>query len=188
MAGGVTPRKTQEIGDILDDFNLPVIGGGDRTQSLSGALEGKRGAVVMFWSGICSHCVRYDGFFNSFAGRHPDIGLIVVASRHGETPEMIHATATERSLAFPILQDAGSALARAWFTQQTPRVFLLDPSRKLHYRGAIDNFKYPEDPQYEAYLEPAIAALLAGRPVPRTETASFGCAISSVYYILPKAL
>ena len=112
----------------------------------------------------------------------------MLASRSGETPEMIHATATERELQFPILQDTGSALARAWFTQQTPRVFLLDPSRKLLYRGAIDNFKYPEDPQYEAYLEPAIGDLLAGKPVARKETASFGCAISSVYYILPKAL
>ena len=69
-----------------------------------------------------------------------------------------------------------------------PRVFLLDSSRKLLYRGAIDNFKYPQDPQYDAYLEPAIAAFMAGRPVERTETASFGCAISSVYYILPKVL
>ena len=73
MSGGVAPRKTQDIGDVLDDFSLKVIGGDGREMSLSGALAGKRGAVVMFWSGICSHCVRYDGFFQYFcrtASRH----------------------------------------------------------------------------------------------------------------------
>jgi len=38
------------------------------------------------------------------------------------------------------------------------------------------------------HLEPAIDDFLTGRPVERNETASFGCAIQSVYYILPKSL
>lgn len=186
MDSAAAPKQSQDIGDILADFTLPVIGGGQ--QSLSAALEGKRAAVVMFWSGICSHCVRYDGWGNAFAAKYPDVALVILASRHGETPEMIAATAKERGLAFPILHDQGGVIARAWFTQQTPRVFLLDAERKLLYRGAIDNFKYPEDPLYEPYLEPGIQAMLAGRPMPRTETASFGCAIQSLYYLLPKSL
>lgn len=188
MAGGVSVAlKKQQIGDILDDFSLPDSRTG-QAASLAGALAGKRGAVVMFWSGVCSHCVRYDEFFNTFAGRYPELALIVVASRHGETAEMAEQAKRERDLEFPIWMDAGSALARAWFTQQTPRVFLLDADRKLVYRGAIDNFKYPGDSQYEAYLERAIEAMLANKAVGRTETASFGCAIFSVYYILPKSL
>jgi thiol-disulfide isomerase/thioredoxin len=178
--------KVQEIGGVQDDFALPLVGGG--TLRLSTAMEGKRGAVVMFWSGICSHCVRYDDYFNGFAKAHPEIALVTVASRHGESPEMIGQSIKDRALAFPIAHDAGSPVARAWFTQQTPRVFLLDSDRRLLYRGAIDNFKYPADPQYDGYLEPAIEAHLAGKPVPRPETASFGCAIMSVYYILPKTL
>ncbi len=42
--------------------------------------------------------------------------------------------------------------------EQTPRVFLIDGERSLLYRGAIDNFKYPGDPEYLSYLEPAIVA------------------------------
>jgi len=52
----------------------------------------------------------------------------------------------------------------------------------------VTYFKYPEDSGHEAYLEPAIASFLAGEPIARNETASFGCAIQSVYYILPKPL
>ena len=33
-----------------------------------------------------------------------------------------------------------------------------------------------------------LAEFLAGQPMERTETASFGCAIASVYDILPKTL
>jgi len=58
----------------------------------------------------------------------------------------------------------------------------------LLYRGAIDNFKYPRDPEYAPYLETAISEFLAGKPVQRAETSSFGCAIQSVYYTLPKHL
>jgi hypothetical protein len=59
---------------------------------------------------------------------------------------------------------------------------------RLEYRGAIDNFQFPGDPDYVAYLEPAISDLLAGRPISQPETASFGCAIQSVYYQLQRII
>jgi peroxiredoxin len=176
----------QEFGVAMDDFRLNALSGEET--SLQACLEGKKGGVVVFWSGVCSHCARYDEYLNSFARRRPEIGMLAVASRQGESLPQIRATVTERSLTFPILYDAGGRLAAAWSVQQTPRVFLVDANRVLLYRGAIDNFKYPEDSEYAPYLEPAISQFLAGEPLTRTETASYGCAIKSVYYILPKAL
>ena len=182
-----TPHpQDQMIGSLVEDFTLPGINGGQ--YRLTSLLRGKKGAVVVFWSGICSHCLRYDSYINSFGQRHPDLALIVVASRHGETPEQVRKTVLERGLRFLIVHDSGHALARRWATQQTPRAFLMDAGRKLVYRGAIDNFKYAADPGYVEYLEPAIADLLAGRPVRRAETPSFGCAVHSVYYTLPRHL
>ena len=186
MPDVVTKPTKQEIGTQLDDFKLSRIGG-DAT-SLQTLLEGKRGAVIVFWSGVCSHCVRYDEYLNTFSDRHPELAMAALASRHGETPTHVRTTIAERKLTFPILHDAGGLVAKAWFTQQTPRVFLLDSNRTLLYRGAIDNFKYLEDPEHIPYLEPAISQFLAGETLSRTETASFGCAIQSVYYVLPKAL
>ena len=94
----------------------------------------------------------------------------------------------ERNLTFPILLDPGGRVAAKWQAQQTPRAYLLDPGRAIVYRGAIDNYKYSEDPEQVEYLEPAIDQFLRGVPLTRQETASFGCAIQSVYYVLPKAL
>jgi hypothetical protein len=183
----VNEQEKQKFGQALGDFTLQKVRTGTKL-SLSQALAGKKGGVVVFWSGTCSHCVRYDSFFNSFEKRHPELSFIAVASRHGETLESIEAAVTERNLKFPLLYDPGGKIAAEWCTQQTPRAFLMDPERTLLYRGAIDNFKYPEDPEFVGYLEPAIDQFLKGEPIRRTETASYGCAIQSVYYILPRAL
>ncbi len=180
-------HEKQKIGEALEDFSLGQVQTGTPL-ALSQALAGKKGAVVVFWSGVCSHCVRYDPFLNAFEKRHPQLSLLAVASRHGETLESIQTAVTERGLNFPMVHDPGGKIAAQFFTQQTPRVFLMDAQRTLLYRGAIDNFKYPEDPEYIAYLEPAIDQFLKGEPIARTETASYGCAIQSVYYILPRAL
>lgn len=176
----------QRFGEPLADFALTAMDGA--AVPLSQRLQGKKGGVVVFWSGVCSHCVRYDKYLNSFEHQYPDLSLTAVASRHGETAEMVRQTMADRGLTFPMVHDPGSVVARQWFTQQTPRVFLMDAERRLLYRGAIDNYKYPEDPQFVPYLTPAIEAFLKGEPVARQETASYGCAIFSVYYILPKAL
>src|SRR6266566_3573339 len=99
----------QEIGGPAGDFTLPDVNGGQ--ENLSSLLNGKKGAVVVFWSGVCSHCVRYDGYLNGFAEQHPELGLVAVASRQGETPEQILKTVADRELTFPILHDPGSKVA-----------------------------------------------------------------------------
>lgn len=181
-------REKQEIGLPVSDFSLPHLGSSGNRRSLADFLPEKKGAVVVFWSGVCSHCLRYDDYFNRFESRHPELSLVAIAARYGETADQILATAKQRALSFPILHDPPGAIARQWYTQQTPRAFLIDHERKLLYRGAIDNYKYPEDSEYVGYLEPAISSFLAGEPIVKSETASYGCAIQSVYYILPKLL
>ena len=182
-----TDQEKQKFGDKLGDFQLQQVRTGKKL-ALSEMMAGKKGAVVVFWSGICSHCVRYDPFLNGFQKRHPELAFIAVASRHGETMDLIESSIAERKLTFPLVHDPGGKVAATWFTQQTPRAFLMDSHRNLLYRGAIDNFKYPEDPEFVAYLEPAIDQFMKGEPISRSETASYGCAIQSVYYILPRAL
>jgi peroxiredoxin len=187
MSESALVREKQEIGLPVSDFTLRQVGGESRT--LGDFLEGKKGAVICFWSGICSHCLRYDAYMNDFAARHPDFSFFAIASRHDESAEQVAAAIKERNLSFPILYDPKGVVARQWYVQQTPRVFLVAADgRKLLYRGAIDNFKFDGDAEFQPYLEPAMAQFLAGEPIAKTETASFGCAIQSVYYILPKPL
>lgn len=176
----------QKFGEPLPDFSLRVLNG--QTATLGSVIGNKKGAVIVIWSSTCSHCIRYDKYFNSFEELHPDLGLLIVSSRHGETVQSVQKAASQRKLKFSIAHDSLGQVAGQWFTRQTPRAFLLDEKGALLYRGAIDNYKYGDDPEYIPYLEPAVEQFLRGQPIEKTETASFGCAIQSVYYILPKAL
>ena len=168
----------------MPNFALPLLDGD--TLSLQAFLTGRQGAVLMFWSSVCSHCRRYDTYLNRLPARYPGLGLLAVAARQNESAEMLRTAIAERDLRFPMVHDVQRTVADTWLVHQTPRVFLLDPDRRLIYRGAIDNFKYPADPDYVGYLDSAIAALLVGKTPPRTDTPSFGCPVKSVYYALPK--
>jgi hypothetical protein len=178
---------SQQLGKPVADFTLRLLADGSE-HTLLEYMGGKKGALAVFWSGVCTHCVRYDEYFNSFAGLHPELGFVAIASRHGETTEQMRAAVEQRRLRFPILLDPAGEIAARWNAQQTPRCYLVAGDRTLIYRGAIDNFKARGDSEYVAYLEPAIASFAAGEPVARPETASFGCAIQTVYYQLPRQL
>jgi peroxiredoxin len=177
-------QDKQAIGELLPNFSLPLLDG--EILSLQSFLTWRKAAVVMFWSSVCSHCQRYDTYVNRLPERYPGLGLLAVASRQKESAEMLGAAMAERDLSFPMVHDTQRTVADAWLVQQTPRVFLLDSERRLIYRGAIDNFKYPADPDYVGYLDTAIEALLVGKAPLRTDTPSFGCPVKSVYYLLPK--
>jgi thiol-disulfide isomerase/thioredoxin len=171
----------------VPSFSLPRLEGAGNT-SLEELLNGRRGALVVFWSGVCSHCIRYDDYFNTFSRRHPQLGFVAVASRLNESRSEMLSAVQARGLTFPILKDEGGSVARLWYAQQTPRCYLVGPDRTLYYRGAIDNFKMAGDPEYIGWLEPAVSSFLAGEPIARPETASFGCAIETVYYQIPRQL
>lgn len=178
--------EQQKFGEPLPDFSLRTLNGG--IASVASIVEKKKGAVIVVWSSTCSHCIRYDKYFNTFEEQHPDLGLLIVSSRNGEELDSVRRAASQRQLRFPIVHDPASQVASLWFTRQTPRAFLVDTNRALLYRGAVDNYKYGDDPEYIPYLEPAVEQFLLGQAVAKPETASYGCAIQSVYYTLPKAL
>jgi len=177
----------QEFGRPLPGFSLLSLNGGNK-RTLPDYLTDKMAAVMVFWSAMCAHCRRYDDYFNSFAGLHPQMGFAAIASRYGETPSQMESATSQRRLVFPVLLDQSGQVARRWHAQQTPRSYLIAPDSRLVYRGAIDNFRLPSDEGYVAFLEPAIRSYLAGQPIARVETASFGCAIETTYYHLPRQL
>jgi hypothetical protein len=180
----------QAIGDVLESLALPAVDRAMATAapSLDAALTGRRGAIVVFWSSVCTHCIRYDAYFNQFEVSHPELAFYGVATRFSETLDEVRRAIADRRLRFPLYHSPDGAAAVAYLAQQTPRVYLLDARRTLMYRGAVDNFKYPEDPEYQPYLEQAIASFLGGEAIERPETGSFGCAVRSVYYSLPRMI
>src|SRR5438046_2507387 len=112
-------NEQQKFGEPIADFSLRTLNG--EPTNIDAISEGKKGAVVVVWSSTCSHCHRYDKYFNTFADRYPDIGLVIVSSRQGEAIDSVKKAAAQRGLKFPIVHDPGGEVAKQWFTRQTPR-------------------------------------------------------------------
>jgi len=70
-------------------FSLASI---DGSRTLRDHLAGEQVAVIALWSGVCTHCVRYDLTPTRFAEVHPQLEFVAIATYHGETrAEMLDA-------------------------------------------------------------------------------------------------
>lgn len=77
---------------------------------------------------------------------------------------------------FPYLKDQDGTVAVRFGAISTPHVFVLDASRRLVYKGRIDDTRDPARATYSD-LENALHDLFAGSPIRQPETQPFGCAI-----------
>jgi hypothetical protein len=71
-------------------------------------------------------------------------------------------------------------LADAFGALKTPHVYLFDNNMTLVYRGAIDDNVSDADAVESRYVQDAISALAAGKPVSVSETKAVGCSIKRV--------
>ena len=175
--------RRQEAQRLALEVELPRVGGPSLAPAelLSGGPS-----VLIFWSAVCSHCRRYDERLNAFEERR-GLPLAVIACRAGETLQHLESARSQRGLDFALLLGT-IELVRAFEVQQTPTAFLLGDDFSVLYRGAIDDFSYPDTPGHRAYLEDAILDHQSGRPIEQPSTPAFGCAVESVYYRWPKVV
>ena len=110
-----------------------------------------------------------------------NVPLLVVNADPTAEPPATAAFARDHHLPFPIVADPAGSVARALGANRSPMVFLLDETRRIRYRGRIDD-------QYEAggltRVKPASAdcleavrELVAGQPVRVPVTPATGCVI-----------
>ncbi len=90
------------------------------------------------------------------------------------------AHAKEHGFGFPVVKDEGNKVADAYGAQKTPEVFVISPKGDLLYHGRIDESQDDPKAVKSPDLRNALEAILAGKPVPATETKAFGCTIKRV--------
>ena len=104
-----------------------------------------------------------------FVGVFSDTGVDVFAMASYAHDEDIH---------FPVVQDVDQRLADKLEVRTTPEVVLLDRQFQKIYQGAIDDQikRHGRRPTAGAnYLEDAVNAVVAGKPVGRTYVPASGC-------------
>ena len=76
------------------------------------------------------------------------------------------------------LMDASGTLGHLYGAKTTPHMYVIDPSGKLIYEGAIDNRPTADAADVKGadnYVSDALTAAMAGKPVATSYTRPYGC-------------
>lgn len=102
--------------------------------------------------------------------------------KQGATVEANRAGVSKFGLSHPILLDVDGAVGHAYGATNTPQMYVIDTTGKLVYRGAIDNSpdgegQSPQGGPLVNYVDQALDAVLAGKPVATPVTKAYGCGV-----------
>jgi hypothetical protein len=78
------------------------------------------------------------------------------------------------------LLDADGTIGRLYQAKTTPHMFVIDPKGNLIYQGAIDDKPTTDQADVKTahnYLNDALSAAMAGKPVPVASTRPYGCSV-----------
>ena len=179
----LTQSTMLALGTIVPDFELPDVVSGEMINP--GRFAGQQGLLVMF---ICRHC-PYVVHVQEELGRlgrdcaGKPFGVIAISSNDADNypddhPDRLRAMARELEFTFPYCYDESQAVARAFTAACTPDFFLFDKTRKLVYRGQLDDSRPGNGkPVTGKDLRAAIDAVLAEKPVSQDQRPSAGCNI-----------
>ena len=178
FAGQFNP--TRNIGDQVTGWtNLP--GADDKLHSLSD-LKAFDVVVVVFTCNSCPYAVDYEDRINSLAKKFVDskVSAAVVAINSNKIEaDLLPAMkkrSTEKGFQFAYLFDESQEVCKQFGAVRTPEFLVLDKDRRIAYMGAFDDNTKAELVK-QKYLEDAVSALLASKPVAIQETAPVGCLI-----------
>ena len=113
------------------------------------------------------------------------VWLSVISSAPGEqgyvTPtEENNYIKTMHVASTAVLLDPTGSIGRLYEAKTTPHIFVIDPTGKLIYQGAIDNKPTTEQEDLKGadnYLNDALNASMSGKPVPVASTRPYGCSV-----------
>jgi len=136
---------------------------------------------------ICRHCpyvVHIRAELARIGRDYADspLGLVAISSNDSvaypeDSPAGLRQMAAEAGFQFPVLFDETQDVARAYDAVCTPDFFLFDKTRRLVYRGQLDDSRPGRGTPDGRDLRAAIDALLTGNPVTLNQKPSTGCGI-----------
>jgi len=166
------------LGKEAPAFTLTDAGG---TSHALGDLRGEKGTVIMWVSTRCPVSNAYNDRMQALSEKYTASGFhfVGINSNKAEDPAEIASHAEEHGFEFPILKDEKNVIADEYGASVTPEIYVLDAKGVLVYHGRIDDSQEPASVSSKD-LESALDAIVAGKPVPKSEAKAFGCSIKRV--------
>ena len=135
----------------------------DQKHYLSGSMENLQKewtAKGVVWLSVISSAPGQQGY--------------VTPAEENDYLKTMHAAPTA------VLLDPTGAIGHLYEAKTTPHMFVIDPTGKLIYEGAIDNKPTTDQADLKGadnYLNDALNASMSGKPVPTVSTRPYGCSV-----------
>ena len=178
---GADEPKPLEIGKPMPTWEK--LAGADGKKHSAEDLRDAEAVAIVFFDNHCPDCSRWSGRIVALAKKHEKRKVPVVLVSLADPEEFPKDSRAEMRMfvqktGFPgqYLKDVTTKTGRKFGATVTPEVFLFGKDRKLVYRGAVDDHWNPEKVEHR-WLDEAIAATLAGKPVAKPVTEAVGCFI-----------
>ena len=165
------------IGRQVEDLAFKDIAG---SECSLGRVMGAKGLCIAFTSVTCPVSKRYLPAMGRLCEelKGQGIALLLVNPMASESREDLAAALSANKINCRAALDAGHVLTRGLAARTTTEVFLLDSSRTMVYRGALDDRygpTYSRDAATRDYLKGAVAAMLSGTLPETAATTAPGC-------------
>jgi len=135
----------------------------DRKHYLSGSMEALQRqwtAKGVIWLSVISSAPGEQGY--------------VTPAEEKDYLRTMHAAPTAAIL------DPSGTIGRLYAAKTTPHMFVIDPSGKVIYQGAIDDKPTPDQADLKDahnYVTAALESAMAGRPIETASTRPYGCSV-----------
>ncbi|MGC9940987.1 MAG: thioredoxin family protein [Verrucomicrobiota bacterium] len=178
----LTPSTMLPLGTAAPDFKLPDTDG--KLVSLAD-FKGRTALLVVFMCNHCPYVVHIRTGLSQLARDYTTrgVGMVGINSNDVEnypadSPARMREEVKNAGYIFPYLYDETQAVAKDYKAACTPDIFLFNKNQRLVYRGQFDASRPGNGLAVTgADLRAALDAVLAGKPVSETQTASIGCNI-----------
>jgi peroxiredoxin len=190
---GVMPGPPSEAlaASVRTGAPAPSFTGTD-TKGVQHTLAQYRGKIVVLeWTNHeCPYTIKHyaTGNMQALQAAATDAGAIwltVASSRPGtqgyvDSAAADQLTASRRAKPTAVLLDPAGQIGRLYGAQTTPHMFVIDGAGTLVYMGAIDDRPAASHASVRGarnYVQEALDALAAGRPVAVASTRPYGCTV-----------
>ena len=177
------PIRPEEagVGRMVSDLSFTSIDG--TAHQLSDYRDAKAVVIALTGTG-CPLCLKVAPTLALIEKRYGERGIpfVFVNPNASESLEKINAAIAQHQFAGPYVQDGGKLIAQELSAKTTTEVFVIDQSRTLVYRGAVDDqygLGYALDAPQHNYLIDALDAVLADQRPRIAAMSSPGC---ELYY------
>ena len=171
------------LGTPAPDFSLSDVVSGSSISLKT--FEGKKALLVIF---MCRHCPYVQHVKEEIAKigddyKDKNLGIVAISANDivsypEDAPDSLREMAEELNFQFPYCYDESQEAAKAYTAACTPDFFLFDQSRKLVYRGQLDDSRPGNNvPVTGKDLRSAIDAVLNDGVVDPNQKPSIGCGI-----------